>query len=158
MLRRTVCCAAAVAGLLTSVASAQRTRSSGAFVVPSDAHLRTMLAERVKTLAGQEDGIGIVVGLIAPQGRKVISYGHLGRADARRLDGNTCFEIGSVTKAFTALLLEIVRRGEVALEDSIARHLPGGVNVPERNRRSSRCRSITTCLPLEASFLRLTTC
>jgi D-alanyl-D-alanine-carboxypeptidase/D-alanyl-D-alanine-endopeptidase len=43
------------------------------------------------------------------------------------------FEIGSVTKVFTSLLLAIaVRRGEVALDDALSEHLPLGSHVPRR--------------------------
>jgi CubicO group peptidase (beta-lactamase class C family) len=46
----------------------------------------------------------------------------------------TVFEIGSITKVFTALLLtEMVTRGEVALDDPAAKYLPGDVKMPERN-------------------------
>jgi CubicO group peptidase (beta-lactamase class C family) len=50
------------------------------------------------------------------------------------LDGNTVFEIGSITKAFTgALLADMVARGEVKLDDPIAKYLPKTVRVPSRN-------------------------
>ena len=71
------------AGLLASsltilaFAEAQATASSPAISLPSDDDIRNILAERVSTLAGQDDGIGIVVGVIGPEGRRVISYGHL---------------------------------------------------------------------------------
>ena len=53
------------------------------------------------------------------------------------MDGDTVFEIGSVTKAFTALLLaDMVVKSEVALSDPAAKYLPAGVKVPERNGRS----------------------
>jgi CubicO group peptidase (beta-lactamase class C family) len=43
------------------------------------------------------------------------------------------FEIGSVTKAFTALLLAIaVQRGEAMLDDPVSDHLPDGSRVPRR--------------------------
>jgi CubicO group peptidase (beta-lactamase class C family) len=46
------------------------------------------------------------------------------------------FEIGSITKAFTALLLaDMAGRGEVGLDDPAARHLPDGVAMPERGGR-----------------------
>jgi len=39
-----------------------------------------------------------------------------------RIHGDTAFEIGSMTKVFTALVLaDMVRRGEVALENPIAK-------------------------------------
>jgi len=43
------------------------------------------------------------------------------------------FEIGSVTKVFTALLLAIaVERGEAMLDDPVSDHLPDGSRVPRR--------------------------
>jgi len=109
---------------------------AGAVVLPADADIRKMLAERVDTLAGKEDGVGIVVGVVGPRGRRVVSYGHLDHADPRPLDGDTGFEIGSVTKVFTALLLaDMVQKGEVALADPVAKYLPA-VKIPERNGRS----------------------
>lgn len=41
-------------------------------------------------------------------------------------DERSLFEIGSITKAFTGVLLaDMVLRGEVSLEDPLSRHLPG---------------------------------
>ena len=49
------------------------------------------------------------------------------------LDGNTVFEIGSVTKVFTtAILADMVQRGEVKLDDPISKFLPATVHVPSR--------------------------
>jgi CubicO group peptidase (beta-lactamase class C family) len=110
-------------------------RGAGAAFLPSDAEIRRLLADRIQTLAGQDDGLGIVVGVVGPAGRRVLSYGHRVHGDTRPLDGDTGFEIGSVTKVFTALLLaDMVQRGEVALGDPVAKHLPS-LEVPERNGR-----------------------
>jgi CubicO group peptidase (beta-lactamase class C family) len=121
---------------MITLAGAQARQGSGAIVLPSDADIRKVLAERVDTLAGPEGGVGIVIGVAEPQGRRVISYGHRSQRDPRPLDGDTDFEIGSVTKVFTALLLaEMVRKGEVALADPVAKYL-AAVKIPERNGRS----------------------
>jgi serine-type D-Ala-D-Ala carboxypeptidase/endopeptidase len=137
MARRTACAAGILAGSMTTLAGAQGRQNADAIIPPSDADIRMLLAERVDTLAGQEDGVGIVVGIVGPQGRRLISYGHLSQGDPRPLDGDTVFEIGSVTKVFTALLLaEMVQKGEVALADPVAKYLPAGVKVPERSGRS----------------------
>jgi D-alanyl-D-alanine-carboxypeptidase/D-alanyl-D-alanine-endopeptidase len=136
MKRVSVYGAGLLAGSMMALAGAQARQGSGAIVLPSNGDLRKVLEERVDILGGEEDGVGIVVGLIGPQGRRVISYGHLSRGDPRPLDGDTGFEIGSVTKVFTALLLaDMVRRGEVALADPVAKYLPS-VRIPERNGRS----------------------
>jgi D-alanyl-D-alanine-carboxypeptidase/D-alanyl-D-alanine-endopeptidase len=46
------------------------------------------------------------------------------------------FEIGSITKVFTSLLLAIaVERGEVGLDDPVVEHLPRGTRVPMRGCR-----------------------
>ncbi|RIV88571.1 serine hydrolase, partial [Aurantiacibacter xanthus] len=48
-----------------------------------------------------------------------------------RFDGDTEFEIGSITKVFTALLLaDMALKGEVALDDPVERYLPAGAPMP----------------------------
>ena len=105
-----------------------------AVAVPSDVDIRQMLVDRIDV---QHQSIGIVVGVIGPEGRRVIAYGHLEKGDARPLNGDTIFEIGSATKVFTSLLLaDMVQRGEVALDDPVTKYLPASVKIPERNARS----------------------
>lgn len=100
----------------------------GTAAVPDDAEIRKMLVERIDAEKG---GVAIVVGVLEPGGRRVVSYGNFGRDDTRRVDGNTLFEIGSVTKVFTGLLLaDAVQRGEVALTDPVSKHLPAELKVP----------------------------
>src|SRR5215467_869426 len=110
--------------------------------LPSDAAIRAILSERV----GPENrGIGIVVGVIDANGRRVVAYGSLAKNDNRRLDGGTEFEIGSMTKVFTSLLLmDMTRRGEVALTDPVAKFLPESVKVPERNGRKITLADLST--------------
>ena len=94
----------------------------------SDAEIRKILADRIDA---QKQSVGIVVGVIDPSGRRIVAYGSADRDDKGPLDGDTVFEIGSVTKVFTSLLLaDAVRRGEVALGDPVAKYLPAGTKVP----------------------------
>jgi len=110
--------------------------------VPSDVEIRKILADRI----GVENlGIGIVVGVIDSNGRRVVGYGSLAKNDRRHLDGDTVFEIGSMTKVFTSLLLmDMTRRGEVALTDPVSKYLPASVKVPERNDRKITLADLST--------------
>ena len=110
--------------------------------VPSDEEIRKILADRVGA-AG--NGIGIVAGIVDANGRRIVSYGSLAKNDNRQLDGDTVFEIGSMTKVFTSLvLMDMVRHGEVALTDPISKYLPKTVKVPERNGRKITLADLST--------------
>jgi len=88
----------------------------------------------VQYVDGEHKADAVIVGLISKRGREIISYGKFAPDDARVPDGESIFEIGSVTKVFTALLLsDMVLRGEVKLNDPIAKYLPASVHVPTRS-------------------------
>ena len=54
---------------------------------------------------------------------------------ARRVGADAIFEIGSITKVFTATLLaDLSLEGLVALDDPVQRYLPDGVVLPVRGR------------------------
>lgn len=49
-------------------------------------------------------------------------------------DEHTLFEIGSITKVFTAaLLVDAARRGELSIDDPLSKHLPEGVTCPTKD-------------------------
>ena len=93
------------------------------------------LRKKVDDLAGpyvrSKRNVGLAVGLLAGDESLVLGYGKVARDDRRTPDGHTVFEIGSVTKVFTAALLaEMAGRGEVALDQPVAELLPPGVRMP----------------------------
>ncbi len=109
--------------------------------LPSDADVRKILAERIDA---QRKGVGIAVGLIDPTGRRIVAYGTFD-GDERKVDGDTLFEIGSATKVFTALLLaDAAARGEVSLDDPVAKLLPPEVKVPERGGKKIALSDLAT--------------
>ncbi|MFJ9695868.1 serine hydrolase domain-containing protein [Kitasatospora sp. NPDC101183] len=72
-------------------------------------------------------GGGVAVAVIRGDERTVACRGHADRAGEHPLRADTRFELGSVTKTFTGLLLaEMAARGEVRYDDPIDRYLPAG--------------------------------
>ncbi|MGC2382911.1 MAG: serine hydrolase domain-containing protein [Nitrososphaeraceae archaeon] len=74
----------------------------------------------------------IVVGFVDPNGTRIFSFGNMSKAHNIPVNENTLFDIGSITKTFTTLLLaDMVDRGIVKLTDPIEKYLPTSVKVPE---------------------------
>jgi serine-type D-Ala-D-Ala carboxypeptidase/endopeptidase len=102
--------------------------------VPSTGEIREILVKRIDQ---QKQAVGIVVGIVDPNGRRVVGYGNLASDNPRTVDGDTIFEIGSISKVFTSLLLaDMVDRKEVALDDPAAKYLPENVKMPEWSGKS----------------------
>src|SRR4051812_36388508 len=78
----------------------------------------------------------MVIGLIDENGTKVYSAGKLDNGTDGTVDGDTVFFIGSLTKTFTTLaFLDMVERGELKIDDPLAKYLPPSVKVPDYEGR-----------------------
>ena len=98
--------------------------------IPDD-EIKSILMDRVDRA---KRSVGIVVGLVDEKGMRVISYGKPSQTSNQTVNGDSVFEIGSVTKVFTAVLLaDMVERGEVGLNDPISKYLPKSVKTPTRD-------------------------
>ncbi|MGN6623821.1 MAG: serine hydrolase domain-containing protein [Candidatus Nitrosocosmicus sp.] len=76
----------------------------------------------------------LVVGLIDPNGTKVYSFGNISKANDISVNGSTIFNIDSITKTFTTLVLaDMIKQGIVHLDDPIENYLPSNVKVPQYN-------------------------
>lgn len=97
--------------------------------IDPDGPHRAQIAALVQPLIDGEIASGLVVGLY-DAGRLEI-YGFGKGPGGKPPTGNTLFELGSVTKVYTSLLLaDSVQRREVALDTPVADLLPPGVTVP----------------------------
>jgi CubicO group peptidase (beta-lactamase class C family) len=92
-----------------------------------DSTIQRALNERVAS----RRNVGLVVGLVDGRRARYFVSGTADGPGSNRLDENTVFEIGSVTKAFTAgVLADMVRREEVRLENPVSVLLPQSLRVP----------------------------
>jgi CubicO group peptidase (beta-lactamase class C family) len=89
--------------------------------------------------------VSITAGVLDADKKQVISAG---RANKKKKDvpgGNTVYEIGSITKVFTSLLLaDMVVRKQINLDDPISKFLPASVKAPTRNGKEITLRSLAT--------------
>ncbi|MEX0272534.1 serine hydrolase [Leptolyngbyaceae cyanobacterium UHCC 1019] len=99
--------------------------------VPVDSEIEAILEQRIDQ---EKQSVGIVVGVIDERGDRIITYGNQAQTNFCPVDGNTLFEIGSITKVFTALeLANLVKQGTLNLDDRISTLLPDAVKVPTHN-------------------------
>jgi CubicO group peptidase (beta-lactamase class C family) len=119
-----------LAPVATTPAQSPATSVASARAFPSDSAVLAIIRQRVE----EKRSAGIVVGLLEPDGRtRIVAYGDPGPGRPP-LDGNSVFEIGSISKVFTATALaELVQQGKVSLDDPVQKYLPSSVHVPSRN-------------------------
>jgi serine-type D-Ala-D-Ala carboxypeptidase/endopeptidase len=87
-----------------------------------------------KRIDAERQGVGMAAGLISPTGTRIVTHGRSDTSDGAPLNGDTVFEIGSISKVFTTLLLaDMTQRGEVRLDDSVSKYLPTRVKTPTVN-------------------------
>lgn len=108
----------------------------------SDEAILGILRRRIDV---EKRATGMAVGIIERGRRRVIVYGKQDSGDARSVTANTLFEIGSVTKVFTALLLaDMVYRKVLQFDDPVDRYLPAGFHTPQRNGRAITLADLAT--------------
>lgn len=97
---------------------------------PSDETIQALIQSRVD----ENRAVGIVVGVMESDGSmRIFSTGTAG-PDSQPLGERSIFEIGSITKVFTGILLaDMAQKGEVALDDPVAKFLPESeVSMPTK--------------------------
>jgi CubicO group peptidase (beta-lactamase class C family) len=101
-------------------------------VDPEGSH-REAVAAAVKPYFDAELLSGLVIGLYEAGRREIYGFGK-GPGGAAP-DGGSLFELGTLTRVYTSLLLaDAVQRREVELDVEVAAYLPPGVTVPTRDK------------------------
>lgn len=109
--------------------------------IPSDTQILEILKQRIEQ---EKQSPSIVVGIIDEKGRRIIHYSLLDKT-APPVNGDTLFEIGSISKVFTALALtQMAERGDLKLDDPISKFLPQSVKASTRNGRAISLLSLAT--------------
>lgn len=130
-------------------------------VVPQPREQGSRLAEivtrEVERAFGPNGQVGLVVGAIAKGEETLLGFGTRRLGGAQPPDEDTVFEIGSITKVFTGILLaQQVESGELELDDRISELLPEGwsLSEPARGITLRHCTTHTSGFPrLPANLL-----
>src|ERR1044072_93732 len=130
-------------GLAARLVAARPPAAAGA-----DDDIRRAMRARIDV---QKRGTGVVVAARGPEGRWTETYGTT-RIGGPAIDARSIFPAPSPSKLFTSVLLaaaprpagppavtrifpslllaDAARRGELAIDDPLSKHLPAGVTVP----------------------------
>ncbi|MFI7359030.1 serine hydrolase domain-containing protein [Streptomyces avidinii] len=106
--------------------------------------LGTLVQQTADRLAEQR--VGAVVAVVAGDAVEIRGAGSTGADHGRTVPGpDTLFEIGSVTKTFTALTLaRLASAGAVGLDEPLRDLLPAGTHVPSRDGRQITLQHLAT--------------
>ncbi|MGY5800158.1 serine hydrolase [Rhizobium sp. LEGMi12c] len=108
----------------------------------SEAAIHRLLVERVDERCLS---VGMVVGVTEANRHRIIAHGRRDRSGAGLVNEETLFEIGSITKLFTALLLsDMANRREVGMDEPVAELLPAGTRVPVRDGKAITLRDLAS--------------
>ena len=103
-------------------------------LVPTSNSMLTDLDKQVDTVARnyiqKANTVGLCIGIIKDGKTHIYQYGETKRGNSKLPNADSFFEIGSITKTFTATLLAwYVNRGAIKLTDPITMYLPDTVAV-----------------------------
>ena len=127
---------------LVDVAESAETAEAG---MMHRAELKKKVDEKIIPLIEEKKNLGIVVGLIDGERREVFGYGKVALEKEEVPNGESIFEIGSITKVFTAMLLALmVQEDQVKLDDPVQQYLPDGVKMPRGSQREITLEDLAT--------------
>ncbi|MFC1508694.1 serine hydrolase [Candidatus Omnitrophota bacterium] len=120
--------------LLTLLSIVLPQTASGETTAWDETYIKSILEEHVDI---DKTNVSMVIGVIDETGSKVFSRGtRLKNGFGGAVNGDTVYEIGSITKVFTSLVLaDMVKRGEVKLDDPVQYYLPESVVAPQKNNK-----------------------
>jgi serine-type D-Ala-D-Ala carboxypeptidase/endopeptidase len=94
-----------------------------------------LIRAKLKQLVGVNDKVvGMVAITVDERGTRMATFGSSG-VPGLTLGSDTVFEIASITKVLTSLLLaDMVQRREVTFNDPVAKYLPASLRLHQRGR------------------------
>jgi len=115
---------------------------AGTAGLPTTADVQGILTRRIDE---EKQSLGMIVALVSGAGRRVVARGVRYGADSRPPGADSLFNIGSIAKIFTAVLLaDSVRRGELHMADPVQQYLPASYSLPRFKDREITLTDLVT--------------
>lgn len=101
----------------------------------NDRHISSEVEQNIVDRLKSGRSVGMVVGFIDSRGnREYFCSGFLTKKEEKKVDENSLYEIGSITKVFTCIALaDMAIKGEIGFDQPAERYLPDEVKMPSRN-------------------------
>jgi D-alanyl-D-alanine-carboxypeptidase/D-alanyl-D-alanine-endopeptidase len=106
--------------------------------------LEPMVRKHCTAFLADCKSVGLAVAVVSGTNTTVMGFGHSPAASEQPPQGDTLYEIGSITKTFTALALaREIERGNLRLDQPVSELLPDGLQLP-KEARGITLRHLTT--------------
>jgi len=114
-------------------------------VTAQQTKITSEVKDHIKARVDNGLNVAIVVGLIDGDSVEYFSYGKTALENGQDVDENSVFEIGSISKTFTTIMLaDEVLKGNMKLLYPLSKYLPKNVKVPSRNNRVITLKDLAT--------------
>jgi len=95
---------------------------------PMRTALDSLVDQAAQVYLKQGPTVGLSIGVLKDGKTTFYGYGETAKGNAQLPDQNTIFEIGSISKTFTAILLaDAVNSGKIKLDDPVSKYLPDSI-------------------------------
>ncbi len=92
---------------------------------PTDAEVKEILTQRIDI---DKQAVGLAAVIVNGDQVRIVTHGFPALNKTSPITADTLFEVGSITKTFTALrLADMVVKGDLKLDDAVEKWLPQGI-------------------------------
>jgi len=113
------------------------------FPVAAEDFTNAIHAHLQQCVEAEKANVGIAVGIVDEHGSSIVSCGKLDNGTDQEVNGDTVFDIRSMTGTFTGLLLQdMIERGQMKLDDPVAMYLPKSDKMTTRHGKEITLRHL----------------
>lgn len=107
-------------------------KAAGVTGASTNTELESLVIREAESFMDRQPILGMVAAVVHGDESFVLGFGRRDLSTKESPDGDTVYELASLSKLFTGLLLaHEIEQGAVSLDDPVSQHLPKGVSLPD---------------------------